>query len=200
MTRSPTARLFVAVDPPADVCERLVAWARGALRGADARARTAPTPRVLDPESLHVTLCFLGDRPVEELDLLGTQLAACDGVAGELSVGAPLWLPPRHPRALAVEIHHEGGKLARLQAEVVTRLEEVSGRQVGGKGPSDATTRRGFRPHVTIARLRRGAAPAERILPPTPPLAFVPSELLLYRSWLSPEGASYEAVASHPIG
>jgi len=210
MTRAPTARLFVAVDPPAGVCKQLVAWARGALRAAGAHGAAAP--RVLEPESLHVTLCFLGERPVGEMDALGEQLAACNGLAGELSVGAPLWLPPRHPRALAVELHDERGLLAALQAEVVAALQEVSGwRPTGGEHtPAGKGRHRRFRPHITVARLHRGATDRrsrgssigqhERALPPTPSLSFVPGELVLYRSWLSREGASYEAVASHAIG
>jgi 2'-5' RNA ligase len=183
------------------VREQLAAWARAAVRNASRRSGDSP-PRVLDAGLLHVTLCFLGNRPVGEIDSVGTRLASCDGLPGELSVGAPLWLPARHPRALAVELHDEGGRLARLQAQVVRMLEEVSGWQAGAgrRASSDAKARRSFHPHITVARLRRGAAPRERILPPTPPLAFVPSKLVLYRSWLSPEGASYEAVAAHPIG
>jgi 2'-5' RNA ligase len=187
--------LFVAVDPPEEVRRRLAGWARGALRGASPGAREGASPRVLDPELLHVTLCFLGARPVEEIELLARQLCACGGPAGGLSVGAPLWLPPRRPRALAVELHDEGGRLGRLQADVARALEEV-GDDTGGR----AGASRRFRPHVTVARMGSGAAPRERALPPTPALSFVPSELVLYRSWLSPEGASYEAVGSHPIG
>ncbi|MGA7703861.1 MAG: hypothetical protein WB998_03085, partial [Solirubrobacteraceae bacterium] len=69
-----------------------------------------------------------------------------------------------------------------------------------------AAKHRRFRPHVTVARLRssadrrsKGSRGAERTLAPTPALSFVPGELILYRSWLSPEGASYEQLASHPI-
>jgi 2'-5' RNA ligase len=208
MTPSPTARLFVAVDPPEDVRDALAAWARSAARGGNGGARPNASLRVLDPGLLHVTLCFLGNRPVEEMDALAAQLSACEGTAGELSLGAPLWLPPRRPRALAVELHDSDGELARLQAEIVAALGEVSGWQpgegaqggggLGGTGTSGA--RRRFRPHVTVARMGRGAIRFERVLPPTPSLSFTPSELVLYRSWLSPEGASYEAVASHPIG
>jgi RNA 2',3'-cyclic 3'-phosphodiesterase len=214
--KSSTARLFVAVDPPDDVREQLAAWARGALRGAlreGGRARGTPPLRVLDPGLLHVTLCFLGNRPVAEMDSLGTQLAACGWPVGELAVGAPLWLPRRHPRILAVELHDDRGRLARLQAQVVEALEEVSGWQPSGATPGGIGAGRGdrrFHPHITVARMRRGAADRrspgssiaqhERVLPPTPALSFVPTELVLYRSWLSQEGASYEAVASHPIG
>jgi 2'-5' RNA ligase len=196
--RSPTARLFVAVDPSEDVRKALAGWALSALRSGH-----GPPLRVLDPELLHVTLCFLGNRPVGEMDLLGAQLAACGGPTGELSVGAPLWLPERRPRALAVELHDDRGKLAGLQTAVVAALQEVSGWQPNGgehTGVGGGKGRRGFHPHITVARLRPSAVPYERVLPPTPSLSFVPGELVLYRSWLSPEGASYEAVASHPIG
>jgi 2'-5' RNA ligase len=208
MTRSPTARLFVAVDPPGHVCAALSTWARSAARVGEGRAHPNASLRVLDPELLHVTLCFLGNRPIGEMDALAAQLSACEGAAGEVSLGAPLWLPPRRPRTLAVELHDDGGDLAPLQAKLVAALQEVSGWQPGrgaqGVGAQrDAGTsgaRRRFRPHITVARMGRGAPRFERVLPPTPALSFTPSELVLYRSWLSPEGASYEAVASHPIG
>ncbi len=200
--RSPTARLFVAVDPPEDVCEQLTAWAREAARG-DRRPPASASLRVLDPELLHVTLCFLGNRPVGEMDLLAEQLAVCEGPADVLSLGAPLWLPENNPRALAVEIHDNRGRLATLQAKVVAAMREASGWQ-----PSDAayasvsakSAKRRFHPHITVARLRRGTAPRERTLPPTPTASFVPQEIVLYRSWLSPQGASYEAVAANALG
>jgi RNA 2',3'-cyclic 3'-phosphodiesterase len=203
MIRSPTARLFVAVDPPEEVRYELAAWARSAARTGDGSVRTNAALRVLPPELLHITLCFLGNRPVGELDLLAPQLSVCKGIAGELSLGAPLWLPPRRPRALAIELHDESGALACLQAEVVAALKQVSGWQPGAgeRGRRDASpARRRFYPHVTVARMGRTVTRYERKLPPTPALSFVPEELVLYRSWLSSEGARYEAVASHPIG
>ncbi len=166
------------------------------MREASQGAREDASPRVLDPELLHVTLCFLGSRPVGEIDLLAAQLGVCAGPVGELSVGAPLWLPPRHPRALAVELHDEEHKLARLQIDVAEALNEVA----PDGGEERAGAKRNFRPHVTVARMGRGQAPQKRALPPTPALSFIPTELILYRSWLSPEGASYEPIATHPIG
>ena len=38
----------------------------------------------------------------------------------------------------------------------------------------------------------RGDTPGERELAATPALLFSPDSLVLYRSWLSPEGATYE--------
>jgi 2'-5' RNA ligase len=156
--------------------------------------------RVLDAELLHVTLCFLGDCPTEKINAIATRLAACAGPTGEISLGAPLWLPARHPRALAVELHDDQGQLAILQGSISTALEEPGDlRSRQGRGPHRSSKHRHFRPHVTVARMRAGAAPRERVLPPTPGLFFIPRELVLYRSWLSPEGATYEAVATQRI-
>lgn len=202
MSRNPTARLFVAVDPPEEVCDTLAAWARSATLSGDRRVRPNVGLRVLDPELLHVTLCFLGNRPAAEMDVFARALVACEGQACELSLGAPLWLPERNPRALAVELHDNDGRLGRMQTQVLAALREVSGWQPGGGEPGSADptrARQRFRPHVTVARMGRAAGVFERALPPTPSLSFIPTELLLYRSWLSPQGASYETIASHPI-
>jgi RNA 2',3'-cyclic 3'-phosphodiesterase len=198
MHRAPTARLFVAVDPPADVRAQLASWARIAMR--EMSGRSGAPPRVLDADLLHVTLCFLGNRPTEEIDAIAAQLAECGSPPGELSLGAPLWLPPRRPRALAVELHDEQGRLANLQRSVSAAL-EVSDPLPAMEGHSPRQAKhRHFQPHVTVARMRSGTTPRERMLAPTPALSFVPSELILYRSWLSPDGASYEPVGAHSLG
>jgi RNA 2',3'-cyclic 3'-phosphodiesterase len=179
--------------------EQLVAWARVALRDSGRRSGDPP-PRILDAELLHITLCFLGNRPAEEIEAIGARLAECDGPTSELSVGAPLWLPPRRPRALAVELHDEQGRLTLLQKSVVVAMGHMGNGQPTAQGHTGVQTKhRHFRPHVTVARMRSARSSHERMLPPTPALSFVPNELILYRSWLSPEGASYEALASHKI-
>ena len=86
-----------------------------------------------------------------------------------------------------------------MRESVVAALGELSEPQPAAAG-RQSTKHRHFRPHITVARMRSGTVPRERTLPPTPALSFVPSELILYRSWLSPDGASYEAIATHPIG
>ncbi len=196
MTRDPRARLFVAVDPPEAVCERLAGWTRSALKGTAWQKST----RVLGAELLHLTLCFLGSRPVAEVELLAEALSSCEVGVGELSLGAPLWLPTRRPRALAVEVHDDAGTLAKLQETVVKAMGEVSnlddGNDVthhGGRHP------RRFRPHVTVARMSGRSSLGGRELSATPSLSFVPRELILYLSWLSSDGASYEAIASRVI-
>lgn len=223
MSRGVTARLFAAVDPPPAVREQLAAWARevsGAMRAQAAPAQDAKL-RLLAPETMHVTLCFLGARPVAEIDALAAALEQCEVPrAGELSLGAPLWLPPRNPRSLALEIGDGDGDgwLERLQRAIV----EAFARAIAWE-----PDRRRFRAHVTVARIGRGkpsrssgpsraGGPGGRrstarkggveeaeargpFLPPTPQLSFSPGAVVLYRSWLQPQGASYEALATREL-
>jgi len=194
MSRGATARLFAAVELPTAVCEELIEWARRALgaSGLPLAKRPPRAARVLAASSLHLTLCFLGSRPVAEIESLASALGACGEHACKLSVGAPLWLPPRRPRALAVEIHDRAGELARLQAHLTGALSHA-----GGWEPE----RRRFRPHVTVARVREESARARRssdrpLLPATPRLCFTPAAIVLYRSWLSNAGATYESIST----
>jgi RNA 2',3'-cyclic 3'-phosphodiesterase len=198
MARAATARLFVAVDPPQSVREQLLAWARGvASRLSAQRPRGALGElRVLESEALHVTLCFLGSRPAGEIDTIDSALLECDGGVGELEVGAPLWLPPRRPRALAVEVHDRAGGLAGLQASVTRALTRATDWEA---------ERRRFRAHLTVARARgrppsRRGAGSEPSLPATPQVSFIPHAMILYRSWLSRAGASYEPLATYALG
>ncbi|HTW41820.1 MAG TPA: RNA 2',3'-cyclic phosphodiesterase [Solirubrobacteraceae bacterium] len=208
MSRGATARLFVAIDPPPTVAEELVAWARRVASAMRARtgARDAPrlpVPfRVLDADSLHLTLCFLGARPAGEIEVLADALATCAQRSFELSVGAPLWLPARRPRSLAVEVHDRSGELERVHERVTATLRGVCTWQ---------PERRRYRPHITLARVRHGAGRPQRRagrqdeggeqpLAATPQLAFHAPAIVLYRSLLAPEGASYQALASCELG
>jgi 2'-5' RNA ligase len=131
---------------------------------------------------------------VEDIQTLSLALSSCSGRACELSVGAPLWLPPRHPRALAVEIHDPSGELAHLQRELSAALARAVDWHPG---------HRRFRAHLTVARLRgRETLPGvvgEVPGPATPQLRFTPRSFTLYRSWLHPEGAAYEALTTQPL-
>jgi RNA 2',3'-cyclic 3'-phosphodiesterase len=189
VTRGATARLFVAVDLPPPMRAEIARWARGAALNARSSGGRL---RLLDPELLHVTLCFLGEQPTGRIDAIAQSVAsACAVPVGELSLGAPLWLPKRRPRALAVELHDDAeGALESLRDALVRALATA-----GDIVPE----RRRFRPHVTVARLRPREAPSERGLPATPNLSFAPGSVTLFRSWLTPTEAVYEGLATHAL-
>jgi RNA 2',3'-cyclic 3'-phosphodiesterase len=186
-----TVRLFVAIDPPARVRERLTAWAREATIASGLRIQGGAV-RLLDAQALHLTLCFLGERPTQELGSIDAALQTCAIEVGELSIGAPLWLPPKRPRALAVEVHDRAGELGRLHDALARAIARATAWE---------RDRRRFRGHVTVARLRgrgRGAhrPGASDSLPATPAVGFTPEVVTLYRSTLAPGGSLYEPLAS----
>lgn len=175
-------RLFVALELPEPVRDALVSWRAGVL--AD-----VPGLRPVARESLHVTLCFLGWRWVEEIAAIGEAVAGvvdrCRGPA-RLSVTQGIWLPPRRPRVLAVELADAGGVLGRVQGELSRALE------AGGWYEPES---RPFLAHVTAARVGRGGRVRRGELPPVPALEFEGSTVTLYRSRLSRGGAQYEPLA-----
>ena len=199
MPRGATARLFVAVDPPAAVCEALAGVGARGGRGHDARAHASggrAAARLLDRELLHLTLCFLGSRPVGEIEALAAALerlrratrASCRSArrCGCRRGARTRW---RSSSTTA------GGELPRLHEDV-------------SRGACAASTwepeRRRFRPHVTVARMRGGGRRADAWRAPMP-LPATPAgcvhraeSLSLYRSRLDAAGASYEALASVP--
>ena len=144
-----SARLFAAVDLPDAVRAQLSAFGR-ACAAAD------PALRVVAPDGLHVTLAFLGHRPLDEVEAAAAAVRAAAPAPRlriRLELGAPLWLSPRRPHVLTVALHDVDGELARLQAAVATGLAAAL---------DWVPERRAFRPHVTVARVRRGVAPRRR--------------------------------------
>ncbi len=137
-----------------------------------------------------MTLAFLGERPEEEVEPITDALREVAAPAGGLALREAAWLPPRRPSVLAVDLDDRDAACTRLQRAVSDALV--------GLGAFTPETRP-FRPHVTVARVRRGAR-VDRALPliadhPT----FAATALTLYRSRLSPKGASYDALARTPL-
>jgi 2'-5' RNA ligase len=172
-------RLFVALELPAAARTAVELWSRERLRDVAGL-------RLLEPESFHVTLCFLGRRSVAEV---GPIASACRRLGRNrqlmLALGAGLWLPARRPRVVAIELSDGDGALARLQSELARAL------QAGGWYQPEP---RRFLAHVTVARVGRGTPPAPLSLELAPPLPlrFVSTAVTLYRSHLGSEGARYQ--------
>ena len=177
----PTARLFVALDLPDGARSALVEWRDAALGGRDEL-------RLLPPESLHLTLAFIGHRPEAEVDAIAA--AALDAVHGlRPAVLTPLGVvavPPRRPRLFALDLAEQDGRATAI-AHAVWEALEAAGWYRREKRP--------FWPHVTLARVRKGER-AAAVGGDPPGEAFTAGEVTLYRSRLSPRGASYEAIAS----
>ena len=184
--KSPRMRLFVALDLPAELRAGIVAWGRREL--ADSALRPVP------PESLHITLAFLGYMPERAVEPLGEIVGALRGTAPTIELRDPAARPSRG-RARLFALPVESAGTVELQAELQRKL--VS------EGLYEAE-RRPFWPHVTVARVkpaRRGSRQAREVLEPPgglPAALLQPTScrrLALYRSELSPQGAEYVPLA-----
>ena len=184
--KSPRARLFVALDLPDELREGIAAWGRGAL--AD------PALRPVTPESLHVTLAFLGHRPREEVEAIAAVVRERVGPAPWVELLDPEQRPPRgRARLYALPALSPGAEA--LQASLAQGLAE-GGFYEHGKRP--------FWPHVTVARVRpegRGSKRPAVVADPPGKLpegmseARVCRRMTLYRSELQPTGARYVPLA-----
>jgi 2'-5' RNA ligase len=180
-----SARLFVAVSLGDDDRRALIAWAREAVGGDRGM-------RVVAAEQVHLTLAFLGHRPLDEVGPLCDLVESFSGAPlPVLSTGAALWLSPRRPHVLTVAVNDDEGALASLHASVWDGLEDLGYER----------EERRFRPHLTVARVRHGwSAPTAHALPPTPGLDLDVRAVTLMRSYLGGGPARYEELAQGTLG
>ncbi|HET6509258.1 MAG TPA: RNA 2',3'-cyclic phosphodiesterase [Baekduia sp.] len=180
-----SARLFIAVALGDEDRRTLIAWAREAVGGDRGM-------RVVDAEQVHLTLAFLGHRPLDEVGPLSELVESFGGrPIPPLSTGAALWLSPRKPHVLTVAVHDETGALGALHTAVWDGLEELGYER----------EERRYRPHLTVARVRHGwSAPTSIALPPTPRLDLDVRGVTLMRSFLGGGPARYEELAHGTLG
>jgi RNA 2',3'-cyclic 3'-phosphodiesterase len=184
--RTSSARLFVAMDLPAEARDALVRWRAEALAGRDEL-------RPVAAEALHVTLVFLGHLPEERIEEIAALVedAVPDVEAPLLTALGVKPVPPRRPRLFALDLADEGGRAGAVQQSVSDAL-EAAGLYEPEKRP--------FWPHVTLARVRKGQR-AEALPGPEPPADPWRAEAVtLYRSRLSSKGARYEPLSRTQFG
>jgi 2'-5' RNA ligase len=184
--KSPRARLFVALDLPDELRERIAAWGREAL--------SDPALRPVPPEYLHITLAFLGYRPQKEIEKIAVVVEENAGPAPWIEMRDPVQRPPRgRARLYALPTISPGTET--LQAGVEQGLAEK-----GFYKPE----KRPYWPHVTLARIRPEGRGSKRPAVVSDPPGPLPEELreprigvrmTLYRSELQPTGARYVPLA-----
>jgi 2'-5' RNA ligase len=173
--------MFVALDLPEPQRTGLAAWRDELIAGrSDLRPVAA--------ESLHVTLVFLGwqDESAAEA-IAATAFGPAAGVSPPVMRAAEVRpLPPRGPRLFALDLADEEGRC--------TELQDAMSRALAAKRYY-RPEKRPFWPHVTLARVKRGARaqPLPDLPPPAEPMEA--AELTLYRSTLRPQGAVYDPLA-----
>ncbi|MPZ50384.1 MAG: RNA 2',3'-cyclic phosphodiesterase [Dehalococcoidia bacterium] len=197
-----TLRLFVAIELPDAWKQALQALQSEMQAALSTDPRTAGTRiRWVRPDGIHLTLKFLGEAPSDRLaavqDALSIAIAAPPAL--ELALGrVSSFSSRRAPRVVWAGIAESGaaGRLLRIVEQVETRLAAAG-------FPRE---RRGFTPHLTLARLPDDLSPASREAVAevtagfaTPaPAPFTVDKVSLMQSHLGPGGARYERLASYP--
>jgi 2'-5' RNA ligase len=184
--RPKNQRVFIALDLPEAIRAGLTEWEKAEL--------VDPALRPTRPESLHVTLAFLGGREPAAVEKIAAVVKGSGGPAPTMRLEDPISLP-RRKRASLFALPAPSAGASELHRALVDRLVAA-----GLQEPEE----RSFWPHVTVARVRpegrgsrRPAAVTRRPgdLPEASKHAFVSVRLTLYRSELQPGGSKYVPLA-----
>jgi len=155
----------------------------------------------VDPGGIHLTLKFLGNIPSKRVaEITGAMQQAAQGISPfrlEIS-GLGVFPSLRQVRVFWVGISGEVDKLSRLQQSIESALVTIG----------FAKEERPFTPHLTLARIREGASPAERksfgelvgttIFEDKYPIKV--DAISLMRSQLTPAGAIYSRLSVVGLG
>jgi len=182
-------RVFCAIDCSAEIREKVSGYIMR-LRQRVPEAQASWTK----PDSIHLTLKFIGDIPSSRIHSLSTAAAlASKGLESfPISVhGAGVFPTRGQPRVLWLGIEDLEGKLAELYRSLEGECAKVG----FNKEP------RAFHPHLTLARLRKPEG-ARRLAETHKQIGFEPIEfpaleLLVIRSELSSAGSKYTTISRH---
>lgn len=194
-------RLFVALDIDQQIRERIASFVTE-TRGL------VPAVRWVPPESLHVTLKFIGERPDVMVKGIENALGVISTSTFRLSFRGTGFFPnEKSARVFWIGIQADAA-LADLAAQIERHLIPLG----------LEAEERAFSPHLTLARAGDGSGAPGRQKGDRPNLRFSAlqarlstmaapdfgtmnaSEFFLYRSQLSGRGAQYTKIARFPLG
>ena len=185
-------RLFIALDIDDGIRERISRFVEG-VQGF------APDVRWVKPESLHVTLKFIGEQPESAVEQIKSTLRIISATTTEIHFRGYGFFPTAKSARVFWVGMETGPQLASLAAVIDERIAPL------GIPKED----RAFSPHLTLARgpggsgsprWRKGDGPnrafqhlQEKLASvPTPEFGtMTPREFFLYQSQLSPKGSKY---------
>jgi len=195
-------RIFIGIDLDPEVRARIELFLEG-VEGF------APEARWARPESLHVTLKFIGEQPPERVEAITERLRRVEGSAFEIHAGGYGFFPTaKAPRVFWIGIH-AGPQLTELAEKLDVATAEL------GIPRED----RPFSPHLTLARAgagrrsgspkrRKGDGPNAKFAMLEKRLAVMGDldfgkmtarEFILYQSQLSPKGSKYTKLQRFPM-
>lgn len=144
-----TWRLFIAIELPPEVREGLISIQTSLKKEAPPQ-----TVRWVNPDGIHLTLKFLGDTPLAQLEVLKEKLDAV--VQGSppfmlATSGVGCFPNVRRPRVVWAGIHQAADRVAALRDAVEAHIAPLG----------FPTENRAFSPHLTLGRVRQEARRAD---------------------------------------
>lgn len=195
-------RIFIGIDLGPEIRGRISRFLEG-VQGF------APDARWVHPESLHITLKFIGEQTPERVEAIAERLRRVKSGDFEIRSGGYGFFPTaRAPRVFWIGIH-AGPQLAELAESIDVATAEL------GVPRED----RPYSPHLTLARSgagrssgspkwRKGDGPnsafavLDKRLGALGELEFgtmTAHEFILYQSQLSPKGSKYTKLQRFPL-
>src|SRR5579872_623709 len=189
-------RLFIALDIDEDIRERISRFVEGVRN-------FAPDARWMKPESMHVTLKFLGEQPEDAIQSIKKSLTDISAGGSEIHFRGYGFFPTATSARVfwvGMDTGHELAAMARMIDDKIADL---------GIPKEEGT----FRPHLTLARRSGGSGSPHRnkkdgrnqtfqklqkqlsALPAPEFGTMRPREFFLYQSQLSPKGSKYTKLA-----
>jgi len=189
-------RIFIALDIEDAIRERIARFVEG-ISGF------TPEARWVKPESLHVTLKFIGEQPEAVVEQIQHALSTVDGSPAEIHFRGYGFFPTSKSARVFWIGMEAGPQLAALAAAIDDKMAPL-------EIPKE---NRAFSPHLTLARAPGGSgSPGRRkgdarnrvfqqlqnklsALAPPEFGTMTAREFFLYRSQLSPKGSKYTKLA-----
>ena len=194
-------RIFVGIDLDDGIRGRIA-------RFLDGVSGFAPEARWVRPESLHITLKFIGEQKPDQVAAITERLRSVRGSGFEIQLGGYGFFPTaKAARVFWIGIQ-AGAALAELAASIDVAVAELG----------VAREERAFSPHLTLARAggrsgdprrRKGDAPnsvfavLQKRLATMGELEFgrmAAEKFFLYESQLSPRGSKYTKLERFGLG
>jgi 2'-5' RNA ligase len=185
-------RIFIGIDLEDEIRTKIARFLEG-VRGF------APDVRWVRPESLHITLKFIGEQKSEQVESIQERLLRVEGAAIKIRFAGHGFFPTaKSPRVFWIGIEADP-QLAQLARDIDAAVAELG----------IPREERAFSPHLTLARGAGGSgspkwrkgdkrnsdfAVLDKRLAAMPELDFgtmTAREFFLYQSQLSPKGSKY---------
>jgi 2'-5' RNA ligase len=195
-------RIFIGIDLDPEIRDRIARFLEG-VQGF------APDARWVRPESLHITLKFIGEQTPDQVEAIAARLRQVEGRALEIrSAGYGFFPTAKAPRVFWIGIH-AAPQLPELAGSIDMATAEL--------GVPRNSEDRPYSPHLTLARAggrsgspkwRKGDGPntifatLEKRLNAMGKLDFgtmTAREFILYQSQLSPGGSKYTKLQRFPL-